>query len=218
MSGGVKVWLAVLVLGAGAYVAYRFLPRDADGELPNAKIEATTDADDASDGKVVVPGEAPVDLASFTMTERSGESYNFEQLRGEVWVANTFFSSCPHQCRAMNTSVQALHKHPDFQEVRFVSISVDPVEDTPEELASYADTFSADRERWLFMNGKLRDVRRFGKEMGVVAGLKEHTRELVVFDHTGTFRGAYTYNSEPEIEELRKLLRELLAAKRGDAI
>ena len=37
--------------------------------------------------------------------------------------------------------------------VKFVSISVDPKNDTPEVLTAYAERFQADRARWLFLTG-----------------------------------------------------------------
>ena len=198
MSAAVRIWLGVLFLAVLSYVGYLAMPRQA--------VEVSTPVK-------IKPGESPVDLTKFTMTERSGQEFNFEQLKGTIWVANTFFASCPHQCRALNTAVDAMQRLPDFADVKFVSISVDPVVDTPEGLAEYADTFSADKERWLFMNGKLKDVRRFGEEMGVKTGYREHTQQLVVFDHTGRYRGGFQFDSESEVQEMRELLLKLLEEK-----
>jgi len=211
MSSGVKVWLAILALAALIYGGYLLLQSKG---APDQEASVVADESTEEEGPKIVPGEEPVDLTQFTMVERSGEEYNFEQLLGEVWVANTFFSSCPHSCRDLTKSVSALHNQPELADVRFVSISVDPVADTPEELADYADTFSADKDRWLFMNGKLKVVRQLGKEMGLKMGPKVHTDHLVVFDHTGRYRDAFLFTSEQEIAEMRKLLVELLKEKR----
>ncbi len=214
MSAGLRVWLSLLVFVAVGYGAYRYLPVGSETETASATGDADASGTDKENESKVKPGEKPVDLSSFTMTERSGESYNFEQLKGKIWVANTFFASCPHQCRKMNESVAALQNNPDFADVHFVSVSVDPAADTPKDLAEYADTFSADKDRWLFMNGKMSDVRRLGDEMGVATGYQTHTRKLIVFDQTGTYRGAFTYNSQEQMSELSKLLQELLAAQK----
>ena len=39
------------------------------------------------------------------------------------------------------------------KEVRLVSFSVDPYNDTPEVLTEYAKRYNADPERWLFLTG-----------------------------------------------------------------
>lgn len=195
--------MGVLALAALGYVGYRTFPREA--------AEVVTPAEEFT------PGEQPIDLSQYTMIERSGEEYNFEQLKGTVWVANTFFASCPHQCRAMTEAVATLQRLPEFGEVKFVSISVDPAKDTPQALAEYADTFAADKQRWLFMSADLTEVNRLGKEMGAKTGYQVHTQELIVFDHTGRYRGGFQFNVEAEVEQLRKLLLELLEEQQKSA-
>lgn len=209
MSKTVTIWLGILVLATFCclgfatlkYLGYRFNRRGTEAPVAVAK-------------PVIKPGEKPVDLSDFTMIERSGEEYNFEQLRGSVWVANTFFATCPGYCRTMSKAVQSLQNLPELEGVKFVSISVDPVEDTPEDLAVYANEFSADKERWLFMHGKIRVVNRLGDEMGLRTGYRDHADKLSVFDHTGRYRDGFKFNSEAEIEELRTLLKKLLEEQR----
>lgn len=201
MSSAVKIWLGVLVLVALGYAGFQFIPGESAVVAPIP---------------TVTPGEKPVDLTKFTMTERSGEPYNFDKLKGQVWVANTFFGTCPSYCMAMNRSVESLQNLAELKDVRFVSISVDPVADTPESLAEYAKKFSIeDKERWLFMQGRLKDVNRLGAEMGVKTGYQVHTEQLVVFDHTGRQRGGFKFNSEADIQKMRELLKKLLAEKQA---
>lgn len=204
MSTALKVWVTLLVVAVLAYGSYRWLPRG--GEVSSAE----KDPIEVTEVKVK-PGEVPVDLTQYTMTERTGKPYNFAALKGEVWVANMFFASCPHRCGEMTRSVASLHNDTNLVGVKFVSISVDPATDTPEELAKYADLHKADKERWLFMQGTAQDVREFGKEMGAVATYRNHEDRLGVFDRTGRYRGGFLFNSSAEIHLLKGLLAELLA-------
>jgi cytochrome oxidase Cu insertion factor (SCO1/SenC/PrrC family) len=153
------------------------------------------------------------DLASFEMTERSGSKFDFRALRGEVWIASLFFSTCPHQCRRLNETIAALQRDEIMREVKYVSVSVDPVVDTPEVLSDYAALFDADPERWLFFRAEQPEIDRFGKFLGISAGYKMHARSLVLFDHTGKVRGRYAFNEPDEIISLRKLVPVLLAEK-----
>ena len=39
-------------------------------------------------------------LSDFQLTERSGEIKTLADLKGEVWLADFFFSTCPGPCRS----------------------------------------------------------------------------------------------------------------------
>ena len=146
-------------------------------------------------------------------TERSGKPMSFGELRGQVWIATMFFASCPNQCRELNQTVAALHNDPDFKNVKFVSISVDPAVDTPEALSKTADILGADPKRWLFFTGKLDDIVRLGKQAKVEAGYKSHVPRLILFDQQGRIRGYYMFNDAQQIAKLRKEVAKLLAGK-----
>ena len=76
-------------------------------------------------------------------------------MRGRVWVASYFFTSCPGQCLRLNANLQVLNADPKLKDVTWVSISCDPDTDTLEALRVYADRFQADPKRWLFCRADL---------------------------------------------------------------
>jgi len=53
---------------------------------------------------------------------------------------------------------------PVRDDLKLVSISVDPVHDTPAALAKYAAENGADRSRWLFLTGEKSTVHRLSQE------------------------------------------------------
>ncbi len=156
------------------------------------------------------PGE-PVDLKSFEMTERSGERFNFDRLKGQVWIASMFYSSCPYECTDLNAAIKALRQYPEFAGVKFVSISVDPAIDTPQRLTEYAENFGADKD-WLFMSGDLNDISRFGEDVRIAAGYRTHVRSLIPFDRDGVPQGFYHFNDPADIAALREKIVELKQA------
>jgi protein SCO1/2 len=98
-----------------------------------------------------------------------------------------------------------------LDDVKWVSISVDPVNDTPEALARYADDFKADPNRWYFLLGDIKYVRRIGRDLFKLAvEYKQHADYGVVIDRAGQVRGMFNINSRQERERMKEVLVELL--------
>ncbi|MDX1390146.1 MAG: SCO family protein, partial [Acidobacteriota bacterium] len=112
---------------------------------------ASTSSLPASSGPAV--GEV---VASFSGTDQNGQTLTETDLRGRVWVAHLFASTCEDPCPeavATMTRIQnELFNHPAAASIRFVSFSVDPVTDTVSALADYARTAAyAYGDRWHFL-------------------------------------------------------------------
>jgi protein SCO1/2 len=94
-------------------------------------------------------------VGDFTLTDQEGRAVSRSQLLGKVWVASFIFTRCatlcPQVCATLAQLQEQIRTEPD---VRLVSFSVDPDEDTPAVLKKYAARFGADPERWLFLTGK----------------------------------------------------------------
>ena len=53
-------------------------------------------------------------LKDFELTERSGKPFKSTDMKGKVWVASYFFTTCPGQCLRLNSNVQILSNEPDL--------------------------------------------------------------------------------------------------------
>lgn len=202
-----KVFLSLLLAGAGVVTGIALVTATSDYRSRREGVDQATQ----SAIELAAMELAPFDFDALEMTERSGEQFAFTELQGKVWIASMFFSSCPHQCRELNDTIAALHRDPEFKDVQFISITVDPVADTPAVLSEYAKMLGADPDRWLFLHGNMDDLSGFGKQLGIAAGYKSHTRDLVLLDATGKVRGYFAYNSGVEIGQLKDLVSELVA-------
>lgn len=99
-------------------------------------------------------------VSDFTLRDQSDRPIRPADLAGKVWVANFIFTRCPDICPMLSAHMREVVAHYDGNdEVRFVSFSVDPEFDTPAVLATYAATYHAPPDRWLFLTGPLGDVR-----------------------------------------------------------
>jgi cytochrome oxidase Cu insertion factor (SCO1/SenC/PrrC family) len=152
-------------------------------------------------------------LKEFELTERSGRPFRSADMRGRVWVATYFFTSCPGQCLRLNANLRVLNNMPDLKDVTWVSISCDPDTDTLEALRAYADRFQADPKRWLFCRADLDYIKRVAKGMGVYLSLKGHQDFAIVMDKQGKIRGVFDATSESQCHRLHDKLLECLAEK-----
>src|SRR4051812_40493624 len=66
-------------------------------------------------------------LPDFSLIERTGKIVTAADLRGKVWVADFFYTSCPGPCPMMTSRLSELHKETrNEKDLLLVSISTDP--------------------------------------------------------------------------------------------
>lgn len=174
--------------------------------------------------KLPILGTVP----AFELRERSGGNVALDALRGRVWIADFIFTRCSGPCLTMSANMAALQKtlFADAalaDKVRLVSISVDPEWDTREALASYADRYQADRERWLFLTGGDAEIQSLAKEgfkLGTAGGGESgepiiHSQSFVLVDGQARIRGRYDGTNAPEVNDLMRDIKKLAAEEGG---
>jgi cytochrome oxidase Cu insertion factor (SCO1/SenC/PrrC family) len=149
-------------------------------------------------------------LREFELTERSGEPLRSTDMRGRVWVATYFFTTCPGSCIRLNENIRYLHTLPELSEVTWVSITCDPDNDTLEVLRDYADRWQADPDRWLFCRAPLEYTQRVARGMNLFLSYKGHQDRVVVIDKSGKIRGMFDATSRRDCERLRTMLLDCL--------
>src|SRR5215831_12793996 len=93
-------------------------------------------------------------IASFTLTNQNGRSVTLADLKGHVWVADVIFTRCAGPCLKMSRQMKKLQNNlAATTGTRLVSLTTDPLYDTPPVLKKYAERFGADPNRWLFLTG-----------------------------------------------------------------
>jgi protein SCO1 len=92
-------------------------------------------------------------------------------LRGKIVVVNTFFTSCENSCPRMSAAFSDLQERlgrRQGKEVLLLSLTVDPITDTPEQLKAYASRFHA-KPGWIFLTGSPENVQfalnKFGQKV-----------------------------------------------------
>ena len=203
-SLAVKLWLSVLLLASAVYVGLLIVR---NWQSPIEQIDYKSNLE-------LVPTRP---IADFHFTERSGKPVGLAELNGHVAVINFFFANCPGTCRVLNQKVADLQKEFADDDVRFVSITIDPSTDTPERLTNYAKSFADDKAKWWFLTAPLKETQELGRALHLAAvgvddrGAPTHTDEIVVLDGAGTLRGAFDHRDSIKLKKAREKIRELLA-------
>jgi protein SCO1 len=170
--------------------------------------------------------EAIATLRDFSLTEASGRTVSRADLAGHPWVANLIFTRCAGQCPAITAEMARLVKvSADVPDVRFVSLSCDPENDTPAVLSEYATRHGADRSRWLFLTGEKEPVRKLinegfrltASDGDPAAGDDAviHSPRFVLVDGASRIRGAYDARDSEAMLRLQGDLRALAAEAPG---
>ncbi len=161
------------------------------------------------------------DLGPFRLVERSGKEMTEQDLAGRVWIADFIFTKCAGPCPVLTTQMSILQNTLP-REVRYVSFSVDPERDTPEELRKYAEAYGADRSRWSFLTGEWPAIDKLVRNQFKLTAKRQtdaqpgfevlHDLRFVLMDKKGRIRGYYIASNgeyEAQPEELKKLREDV---------
>ena len=157
-------------------------------------------------------------LPPFSLTASEGTRLSQENLAGGVWIADFIFTRCPSLCPMLSgqmAKLQATLARAGANDVRLVSFSVDPVNDTPAVLRAYADHLHADHTRWLFVTGERTALHQLigdGFHLAVAErpenqntdgeGLITHSDRFVLIDRDLRIRGYYHGTDNDSIDQL----------------
>lgn len=95
-------------------------------------------------------------VGDFSGVNEAGEEFSVTDLQGHWWVADFIFTNCTSVCLPMTSNMvtlQGMLEEEGLDDVKLLSFSVDPDNDTPEVLTDYASEYGADLNRWTFLTG-----------------------------------------------------------------
>ena len=161
----------------------------------------------------VAVGDAVPD---FALTDQSGQRVRLSDLAGEPVAVAFLYTRCPiatacPMTTAKFSQLDAMLAGKNFG--RLVTVTVDPVNDTPRVLADFAAKAGAQPKRWKFLTGSPEAVARVAESFGVLyrteRGQVIHTQAVAVVDPRGRLATIYyTDDWKPE-----HLLRDMQKAR-----
>ncbi|MEA2346056.1 MAG: hypothetical protein QOF63_4225 [Thermoanaerobaculia bacterium] len=126
------------------------------------------------------------------LVDQNGRSHRFysDLIAGRVVIMNIIFTGCRSSCPIIMGRLLELQDllGPKRSDVSILSISVDPVLDTPQALHAYADSLQA-KEGWYFLTGEKGAVDTVLGRLGNRASKPEDHNDLIVVgnDASGTW-------------------------------
>jgi len=98
---------------------------------------------------------------AFRLIDQNGAPLALSDLACRGVLLDFIFTRCPGPCPILTSThvrAQRLLSEELREQTRFVSISIDPLRDTPEDMARYGAARGADLEHWSFLTGPQADV------------------------------------------------------------
>ena len=179
-------------------------------------------------------GEENHKISNFQFTNQDSIIIDNSTMKGNIYVASFFFTSCPTICPVMTKNMSYLQKELSvYPNIRFLSHSVDPVNDTPYKLRLYIEMMkqkyiSIDTQNWDLVTGEKSEIYDIAKsyfvnvsEDSIAPGGFLHSEYFVLIDKEGRIRsgvdqynnvvGVYDGTNEIHIKNLVNDIKVLMA-------
>jgi cytochrome oxidase Cu insertion factor (SCO1/SenC/PrrC family) len=215
-SPAAKGWLSFLLVALavyGSFTIWKVYRANANADVMRREASAVDPS------KSLAQALGPVPLEEFTFTNSEGEPFPMQQLAGRVWVASYFFATCSGFCLQMNQEIAKIVRDLADEDVTFVSFTVDPENDTPEELKKYAERMQADPNRWVFLTGKQQDIQTLGEQYLKQPATKTHNDKLVLVGRDGQIHAHDFFSSRDahDVERLKQRIAEYVAVEQPNS-
>ena len=179
-------------------------------------------------------GEENHKISNFQFINQDSIIVDNNTMKGNIYVASFFFTSCPTICPIMTKNMSYLQKELSvYPNIRFLSHSVDPVNDTPYKLRLYIEMMkqkyiSIDTQNWDLVTGEKSEIYDIAKsyfvnvsEDSIAPGGFLHSEYFVLIDKEGRIRsgvdqynnvvGVYDGTNEIHIKSLVNDIKVLMA-------
>ncbi len=165
-------------------------------------------------------------IGSFSFLNQLGENISLEDVKGNVFVVEYFFTTCGTICPKMTeqmTRVQDRFREND--NVKILSFTVHPEYDDVEILNAYAKKYNAKDGQWHFLTGDKDELYNLARTSFFVLKPAEaanlgdagsdfiHTNNFVLVDQKLRIRGYYDGTDMDEVSELMEDIELLLEEK-----
>ncbi|MBC8047514.1 MAG: SCO family protein [Fimbriimonadaceae bacterium] len=156
------------------------------------------------------------EIPAFNFIDQNNKTITNEYVKGKVYVADFFYTTCEAACPMMSTQLTKVQK--DFiknNDFRILSFALDP-NDSLSVIKTFADKYEANDNTWHFLRGDSKKIYKLGEE-GFLQIVKDgdnnfegHTQKLTLVDKKGMIRGFYLGIDSAEVANLINDINYLL--------
>ena len=166
--------------------------------------------------KIIMVEPLPVlgEVADFSLLDTGMNEKSLEDLKGKTWVIDFMFTTCGTTCPVMTKQMAKLHRSYVLEEdVRLVSVSVNPEYDSPNILNDYAQKHEIDTDKWFFLTGSREAIHKLAVESFKVGSVDDpvfHSTRFILVDPQARIRGYYDRMEDEAIDKLFHDMARLL--------
>ena len=151
-------------------------------------------------------------IAEFSFINQVGDTISNADVRGKVYVADFFFTSCPTICPVMKKEMlrvfENFKENPNFL---ILSHSIYPFHDTPEVLKDYSEKLGIENANtWNFLTGDQEKIFEMGQTSYLTTAMADqmepggflHSGAFLLIDQQGRIRGVYDGTKSDQVDRL----------------
>lgn len=190
--------------------------------------------------KLDIVGERDLDtgeyhtISEFSFINQLGEQVNNDSMKGNIYIADFFFTNCPSICPVMTKNMAYVqNKLKVYPNIKFLSHTVDPANDSPLRFKEYINemrlkNINIDESNWDFVTGKKEEIYDVAKSYFVNVSADSlapggflHSEYFVLVDKEGRIRsgidkngnvvGVYDGTNEVQLRDLINDVKVLMA-------
>lgn len=166
----------------------------------------------------VIPWDVKT-VDDFQLIDQDKKPVTRKTLLGKPWIVNFVFGRCSTHCPLTSRRIMELNQELSDVDVQFVTITVDPENDTPDFLKGVSEIWKAESPRWRWLTGEPAQIWKLIREGFKVPAWENvgtarmpgmefaHTNHLIHIDAQGRILGRYRSDTASELVTLRRVLK-----------
>lgn len=173
-----------------------------------------------------VNGVKSIDSIDYTIPARSfidqdSNVVDGPAIKGKVYVADFFFTSCPSICPKMMKEMDGVYeKYKSDKGVVILSYTIDPERDTVAKLKAYEKKLGFESSKWHLLTGNKDSIYHLAEKYLVSAGEDPdapgghiHSGNFILVDRHNRIRGYYDGTKDDAVQKLMTEMDDLLKEK-----
>lgn len=150
-------------------------------------------------------------IAPFQFVDQDSAIITKETVKGKVYVADFFFTSCRTICPIMKTQMLRVYEvTKNMDDVTLLSHTIDPEYDTVALLHDFAARLGVEANKWHFLTGQKDSIYKIAQTSYFATAMEDktepdgfiHSGAFLLIDRKGHIRGKYDGTKEIEVNKL----------------
>lgn len=193
------------------------------GKCPKCKMDlvkqtASAAATTAAPEESVTNTGGKLHIPDVEVLDQDGNARHFytDLVKGKTVAINFIFTNCTTICPPLGATFARVQRDLLGKDVQFISVSVDPLTDTPERLKAWGAKFKAGAS-WTFVTGSKPEIDQLLRALGASAARREDHTPSVIVGNDAKDVWTRTYGLA-RTTQMVSLIENVLAGKADESI